>query len=297
MAVSDDKLKAAESELAVTRQQIDDQRDRMAELEGQLARIALQQYQDRGLNTTAMLMASSSSDDLLGYITAMQQVSDTANSLFTGLQLEQGKLTNLERVEQATVTSIQQEKDKLKTMEAEAREQVATAAGLLDRMTTVTMTRVAPPGGLNSEGRGVSDPWKVVPNPSAKLISPLAHYTMTDAYGMRIHPISGGWIFHDGMDMASGCGSPITAPANGFVTDYYWAGGYGNRLVIDHGIVGGHHIVTSFNHLSSGVAKPGTSVVQGQVVAREGTTGNSTGCHLHYMVWVDGRTVDPAGYV
>jgi len=85
-------------------------------------------------------------------------------------------------------------------------------------------------------------------------------------------------------------------PANGYVMDYYWAGSYGNRLVIDHGIIYGRHVVTSFNHLSAGLVGPGASVSQGDSIALVGTTGDSTGCHLHYMIWMDGQNVDPTPY-
>jgi murein DD-endopeptidase MepM/ murein hydrolase activator NlpD len=68
-------------------------------------------------------------------------------------------------------------------------------------------------------------------------------------------------------------------------------------LVVDNGIIGGHHIVTSYNHLSGGLVDPGESVTQGQPIAQVGTTGASTGCHLHWMIWSDGELIDPEPYV
>ncbi|MCL2784505.1 MAG: M23 family metallopeptidase, partial [Propionibacteriaceae bacterium] len=275
------------------------QKTQMGQLESQLAQIALQQYQDRGLNSTVAIMTSTSTDDFISYLTVMQQVTDTANTLFTALQLEQGTLADLERSEKAAVETIQREQATLESLDREAKNQISEANSLLRNMTVVVSgtARVGSLYGYNAIGKGSKDPYAAVPNPSRDLKSPMDRYLMTSAFGMRIHPISGAYHFHDGMDMAGPCGTAILAPANGLVLDYYWGGGYGNRLVVDHGMVGGRHIVTSFNHLSAGIAKPGTSVVQGQVIALVGTTGTSTGCHLHYMVWADGEMVNPALFV
>ena len=73
----------------------------------------------------------------------------------------------------------------------------------------------------------------------------------------------------------------------------YYNAGYGNRVIIDHGFVRGVSLSTSYNHLTSFVARPGEHVSRGQLIAYSGTTGYSTGCHLHFMVYVNGATVDP----
>ena len=292
-----ERLTATENQLAATQAQINAEKAAMAQLETQLGNIALQQYQDRGLNTTARIMASPSADDLLGYITVMQLVTDTANSLVTSLQLEQGALLELERSEQAAVAVVAKERKQLETLEKQARDKVAKATQLLNQMTAAAAAKTSGGGSNDAVRFGVADPAKTVPEPSTKMVTPLRKYTVTDAYGMRNNPFTGAYSFHDALDMAAPCGTSIVSPANGFVIDYYWASGYGNRMIVDHGLIDGHHVVTSFNHLSAGVAKPSSSVVQGQVIALVGTTGASTGCHLHYMVWIDGKTVNPADYV
>jgi len=294
---SQEKLKAAQSQLDSTREQIAVVKADMSLRQDQLSQIALQQYQDRGLGGTARIMLSTSTDDLLGYISAMQQVTDTANTLFAALQAEQGTLAELERGEQASVAAIAQRQKELDALDKEAKAKVVEATLLLNGMMAVATARSNSLAGVNAVGIGVADPAKVVPNPSAKMISPIAKYTVTDSYGMRIHPFTGAYSFHNALDMAAPCGTPIVAPANGFVMDYYWTAGYGNRMVVDQGIIDGHHVVTSFNHLSAGVARPGSSVNQGQVIALVGSTGESTGCHLHYMIWIDGETVDPAQHM
>jgi murein DD-endopeptidase MepM/ murein hydrolase activator NlpD len=109
---------------------------------------------------------------------------------------------------------------------------------------------------------------------------------------MRLHPILHIWKLHDGTDFGAGCGTPIRAAASGTVTEAYYNGGYGNRLFIDHGA-----LTTSYNHMSGYAVRVGQHVTQGQVIGYVGNTGYSTGCHLHFMLWVNGTMVNPANYL
>ena len=127
---------------------------------------------------------------------------------------------------------------------------------------------------------------------SSGLASP-ATGPISSPYGMRLHPIDGTWKYHDGMDIAAPCGSPIVAAAAGTVVESFYSSGYGNRLVIDHGIVDGHQLRTSYNHAQGYQVSVGDQVSQGQVIGYVGTTGASTGCHLHFQVWLDGTLTDP----
>ena len=127
---------------------------------------------------------------------------------------------------------------------------------------------------------------------AAGLISPVAG-VITDAYGMRLHPIENVWRFHDGLDIGAGCGTPIRAVANGTVTESYYHASYGYRLVIKHGVINGHQLTTGYNHAQGYTAQVGDQVSQGQVIGSVGTTGSSTGCHIHFQTWVDGQLADP----
>jgi len=130
------------------------------------------------------------------------------------------------------------------------------------------------------------------PASAAGLVSPAAG-DVSSPFGMRLHPILGTWRFHDGMDIAASCGSPITAAAAGTVVESFYSSGYGNRLVIDHGVVNGHQLRTAYNHAQGYVVSVGDQVTQGQLIGSVGTTGASTGCHLHFQVWLDGALTDP----
>lgn len=116
---------------------------------------------------------------------------------------------------------------------------------------------------------------------------------LTSPYGLRRHPVLGIVKLHDGTDIGAACGSEIKAPYHGRVSEAYFNAGYGNRLMIDHGTVDGRRVRTGSNHAQRYVVRVGQQVRQGQVIGYVGTTGYSTGCHLHVMVWLDGQQIDP----
>jgi murein DD-endopeptidase MepM/ murein hydrolase activator NlpD len=116
---------------------------------------------------------------------------------------------------------------------------------------------------------------------------------VTSGFGMRLHPVLKIWKLHDGADLGAACGTAIRAPYGGQVSAAYFNPGYGNRLMIDHGVVDGRHVVTGFNHATRYLVRVGDRVAPGQVIGFVGNTGFSTGCHLHLMVWLNGRIVDP----
>jgi len=120
---------------------------------------------------------------------------------------------------------------------------------------------------------------------------------ITSGYGMRVHPITGRYKLHDGTDFSASCGSPIRAAAGGVVLEQYYNGGYGNRVILNNGLIRGQSIVTTYNHMSSYARSVGDKVKRGDVIGYVGSTGYSTGCHLHFMVLADGRTTDPMGWL
>ena len=119
-------------------------------------------------------------------------------------------------------------------------------------------------------------------------IWPAAGY-VSSPYGLRFD----GTEFHQGIDIAAEMGTPIVATADGVVTAAGWNGGYGNMVDVDHG--GG--IVTRYGHASALAVTVGQQVRRGEVIAYVGSTGHSTGPHVHYEVRVDGQPVNPAGYL
>jgi murein DD-endopeptidase MepM/ murein hydrolase activator NlpD len=119
----------------------------------------------------------------------------------------------------------------------------------------------------------------------------------TSGFGMRWHPVLHKWMLHDGLDWGIACGTPVYAAAPGDIVRAGWrASGWGNQVVIDHGIHRGVDLVTTYNHLTS-IVKFSGSVNRGQLIGYSGTTGYSTGCHLHFGVYEDGTPVNPRAWL
>ena len=109
----------------------------------------------------------------------------------------------------------------------------------------------------------------------------------------RFHPILHYSRPHEGIDVSAPMGAPIVAPAGGVVQRVTWETGYGNVLEIDHG----DGIITKYAHCSKVVVRPGQKVKRGQTIANVGSTGLSTGPHVHYEIHVNGKVVDPLTFV
>lgn len=117
---------------------------------------------------------------------------------------------------------------------------------------------------------------------------------ITSSYGTRLHPIQGVYAYHDGIDIGNaGFGAPVIAAADGVVTYAGTLGGYGNCVMINHG----NGIVTLYGHGQEITTTLGTVVKQGDIIMTVGSTGNSTGPHLHFEVRKNGTAVDPIPYL
>ncbi len=123
------------------------------------------------------------------------------------------------------------------------------------------------------------------------LFCPMTSYamTITSPFGWRIHPISGERSFHTGIDIAGDMGAPIPAVWEGQVTFAGWYGGYGNVVVLYHGGT----TYTLYGHCSQIYVQVGQTVKQSDTIAAVGSTGNSTGPHVHLEYVKDGQYVDP----
>lgn len=127
--------------------------------------------------------------------------------------------------------------------------------------------------------------------PSKLLAGPMKVLKPSSSFGIRVSPITGAVDeFHRGQDYAAACGTEVMAAAGGTVIYTQWHPyGGGNRVEIDHG----NGLITTYNHLSASSVKVGQKVERGDVIALAGTTGASTGCHLHFEVMVNKDVVDP----
>lgn len=133
-----------------------------------------------------------------------------------------------------------------------------------------------------------SSPTNVTDYSYGNFMYPVNAY-INSGFGYRVHPISGATIFHTGIDLAAGYGVTIKATASGVVIFSGWNGGYGNTVIIDHG--GG--LTSLYGHCSALYVSRGQQVSKGQSIAAVGSTGYSTGPHLHFEIRQNGEPIDP----
>ena len=170
----------------------------------------------------------------------------------------------------------------------------------------VAPSEVAAMGGP-FESAGKADPtfkqlfanWKKLDNVQDSAIAvpsdkPVKTAAFTSGYGVRSDPFQGRAAMHAGIDLSGPAGTPIYATADGVISEAAWnSGGYGNLVKIDHG----RGIETRYGHLSKIGVFPGQRIRRGDLIGRMGSTGRSTGSHLHYEVRIDGRAVNPIPFM
>ncbi len=119
---------------------------------------------------------------------------------------------------------------------------------------------------------------------------PVSSAWMSSGFGMRGHPILGGRRLHAGIDLAAPMGTPIYATSDGVVSEANWRGGYGLLVALEHGA----GLQTRYGHMSRMAVSPGQRVRKGEVIGYVGSTGRSTGPHVHYETRINGQAVNPA---
>ena len=140
----------------------------------------------------------------------------------------------------------------------------------------------------NQNGGGTS-----APPSSGGWSRPCSYRALTSAYGWRVHPITGKNSFHNGVDLANSSGTPIYAAKSGTVTLASYNSVYGYYVTINHG----DGFSTLYGHMTHYVVSAGQSVSGGQIIGYMGSTGWSTGPHLHFTVYYNGSTVNPMAYI
>ena len=203
------------------------------------------------------------------------------------LQAQSDKLTKIlqERARKARVreAAIKKAREAQERREADARARAARSTPSRNPSTA----SVSPP-----------DPNPPAPSSSGVLQAP-SNAPVSSEFGLRFHPIYHTWRLHAGRDYAGNCGSPVYAADSGTIISALppgSTGGYGNQIVIDHGVKRGSSLATTYNQLQAFAVRSG-HVSRGQVIGYVGTTGSSTGCHLHFETRENGTPVDPRGWL
>jgi murein DD-endopeptidase MepM/ murein hydrolase activator NlpD len=206
----------------------------------------------------------------------------------------------------------------LARVEQEQLQQAALVARALDvryQVTAEELHRLGIKPAQGGQASGVGGPFESVGNPTFKALfnswrkldelqndviaipsdKPIrAEVTFTSGFGVRDDPFHRGAAMHPGIDLAGAYGTPIYATADGTVLRAGWnSGGYGNMVELDHG----RGITTRYGHMSAVLVHEGDHVTRGEQIGRMGSTGRSTGNHLHYEVRIDGRPVNPIPFM
>lgn len=267
-------LEKQEQEVSALKDSVEIQREQAAaNLE---RRTALEQQASRAAAEVAGLVSERESAFTSAEATKQADIRELQR-----LEAEQQRISAVlkRRAEQARLKALRQQK-RQEQREARAqreRERKAKAAG-----------QPAPP-------RPPRKP--APPTTSGGFLSKPVNGYVTSGFGYRTHPIYGYRSLHDGVDFGAGCGQPLFAPASGRVVSRYYQSAWGNRLILDHGYQRGVGLATIFNHATRYTVGVGQRVSRGQVVGYVGTTGWSTGCHLHFTVMANGRAVNPMNWL
>lgn len=307
-----DKADAAAETLRTLTAQADQAQQDADTAAKEMSRLASALYRSGGETLTMRLLFDPSVDqkDLLTAMGSATQVASHIQTLSEQAQAKKNQATSLGK--QATIASKEHARladeaktaftaaadaqkaarDKLEVNHDQAAVLEAQLAALKD---TTARTVAAYEQGVTyrqeqaaANGGYVSDAGWARPGPGY----------VSDWYGPR-EPVwtPNGWSssYHRGIDLSQSCGSPIFAMTAGLVSYAGWYGGYGNAIIIDHG----QGITTTYAHIASGgtLVDMGSFVDTGQQIAMTGSTGNSTGCHLHFEIRQDGEAFDPAPFL
>ena len=221
------------------------------------------------------------------------------------LEADRAKLVELEKSALAKQAEIEQKKAERNVVLQKAQNDRATAMQAIEELNAssaqvsamlkerqaarAAAAAAAAAAAQSSGGQVASDNWV---QGTGQLGWPVSG-EITSPYGYRVHPIWGTTIYHSGIDIGVDEGTPVHAADGGVVVWSGWMGGYGYAVVIDHG----NGLSTLYGHNSELAVDEGQSVAKGQVISYAGSTGNSTGPHVHFEVRVNGDPVDPMGYL
>jgi murein DD-endopeptidase MepM/ murein hydrolase activator NlpD len=215
----------------------------------------------------------------------LEQQAEDAQAAVSALVSARAKAHNAaaeaKRADLNVLRGLQKERDRISDM-------LARRAEAARRRAEAAAAAAAADATEPSAGSGGAHGFLSYPIPGAYITSP---------YGMRMHPVYHRWTLHDGTDFGAGCGTPIRAAAAGRVIAVYFNTGYGNRVIMDNGYHHGVGLGTAYNHLSEYSTYVGQKVKRGEVIGYVGSTGYSTGCHLHFMVFENGATVNPVNWL
>ncbi len=320
------KIKENQAELSKTEKELEKVQK---ELEKALEKIKVQEenfakriramYDNEENNSTLQIfIASRDLSDFMNRLDFSQSIAEQDQSILNKLKIEKEKIKKLKDSVTAKLNKIKKLKAEL---EASKKELIAVKKEL-DRRNAELETeknkikkeiaqkesdkndiiaeirayeaKKAAEAAAKANQQGIATPSQPVIS-SGGWVWPIASRNITSYFGRRLHPILGYYRLHDGVDIPQAAGTPIYAAKSGVVVLAKYYGGYGNCVIIDHG----DGIKTLYAHAINGglLVRPGQKVKAGQQISKVGSTGYSTGNHLHFSVMVNNNFVNPLNYV
>ena len=309
LTVTKGKLELLQQQLQLKRQELRRAQAKLVTERANFKERVVIAYKTDDLSYVDVVLASSSFEDLISRVSVVRDLISGNDQLVGGLKqtrddvsAEEKAVADKERGVHKAVADLQEQSDQLAALRAaQAAQKAASLAvrkqkngqlagvshdlALLEQQENQLLAEsnalTGVIAGASGAGGGTgSMTWPV----SGPVVSP---------FGWRIHPILHYRKMHTGIDIAVGYGVPVHAADSGTVIYATWMGGYGNVIIVDHG----NSISTLYAHQSSLAVGAGAHVGRGQVVGYVGSTGFSTGPHLHFEVRVNGNPVDPMGYL
>lgn len=217
-----------------------------------------------------------------------QRKAKSARNRLVSLQKEQTKRRNaLAKQKKTELADLKKQKKESARLAAIIRKRNIAAAKAAKRKRE-SATRKAPPPVARSTGGGGGGVL-AAPGPISSIVS---------GFGSRVNPVLHVSMLHAGDDFPYACGTPVHAARGGTVASTGWDSAGGNFVLIDHGYIGGANIASYYAHFErAAVVRTGQHVRKGQLIGYSGTTGRSTGCHMHFGVMANGRWVNPIPYI
>ena len=330
-----EQLEVAKAEVARAEKQIEDTLASIADSEVLIGRIARSSYEEGGMGELAVVLQAQSANDFATRLVLVQNTLRSEGNVLGDLaearaDLAAQRATLVAKRQQLAEMKREQEAlvEKIAGLEAEAiaareavesliaeresavaaveREKAAEAARYArmqaesQRLSRILAERARQARLAAARARAAG---RVTTSGGGGALDYPVYAGVTSSYGMRTHPVTGIYKLHDGTDFGAGCGTPVRAAASGVVIQAALVEGYGNQVVIDHGVMRGAGVATSYSHLMSFSTGYGQRVGRGEVIGYSGGgegmygAGYSTGCHLHFMVYVNGGTTDPMGWL
>ncbi|SEE81730.1 Peptidase family M23 [Jiangella alba] len=307
------QLKIATESVARTQREIDDLDARAAATRNTIGTIAREAYQGNNLAAMGVVLGAETPDDLASRYMGMRTLLRTADGALGEMANTQAELSNAharlegQRLQLETVAGqASQSLAALETAEAAA----LAARQVVDNTQTLVQGAVQAAADarledyqrymeLLQQSTEVGELLAAAsygPGYGTGAFTRPATGPTTSEYGQRLHPILGYVKMHTGLDFGRGDGRIYAADA-GTVIEAQWNNAYGNMVILDHGIVNGQRLTTMYAHQSDLMVVPGQRVEKGQYIGNIGSTGYSTGPHLHFEVRLDGQHTDPWPWV